>query len=66
MNKKKIKIKVFIQVNIGDEHQKNGIKIDELEKFYNECSKNIGLSIIGLMCLPPQFEDTEKYLKKNG
>ena len=52
---KKIKknIKIFIQINIGDENQKSGIKIDELPNFYNSCIKDYKLDVIGLMCLPP-------------
>ena len=57
-------IKIFIQVNIGNEQQKNGIDIDDLENFYNECTKNMNLDIIGLMCLPPQFDEPQKYFKK--
>lgn len=62
--KKNKKIKIFIQVNIGNEQQKNGIDIDKLDNFYNECSKNLGLDIIGLMCLPPQLDDPLKFFKK--
>ena len=46
-------IKVFIQVNLGDESQKSGISISELDRFYNFCTKDLSLNIIGLMCLPP-------------
>ena len=62
--KKNKKLKIFIQVNIGNEHQKNGINIDQLENFYNECSKNMGLDIVGLMCLPPQSEKPIKFFEK--
>ena len=62
--KKNKKIKIFIQVNIGNEQQKNGIDIDDLENFYNECTKNMNLDIVGLMCLPPQFDEPQKYFKK--
>ena len=62
--KKNKKIKIFIQVNIGNEQQKNGINIDDLENFYNECTKNMNLDIVGLMCLPPQFDEPQKYFKK--
>ena len=47
-------MKIFIQVNIGKEKQKNGVDIENLENFYKECSSNLGLNIIGLMCLPPK------------
>ena len=62
--KKNKKLKIFIQVNIGNEKQKNGINIDQLKKFYNECSKNMGLDIVGLMCLPPQLEKPIKFFEK--
>ena len=62
--KKNKKLKIFIQINIGNEHQKNGINIDQLENFYNECSKNMGLDVVGLMCLPPQTEKPIKFFEK--
>ena len=52
--KKKKKLKIFIQVNIGDEDQKNGINIKSLNEFYLKCINDYNLNIIGLMCLPPQ------------
>ncbi len=61
--KQKIKPKIFIQVNIGNEIQKNGIKMENLESFYNECNKNLGLDIIGFMCLPPLDKKPSKYFK---
>ena len=61
--KKKFKPKIFIQVNIGDEDQKNGIALNELDIFYKSV-KNFDLDIIGLMCIPPFVDDTEVYFKK--
>ena len=55
------KIKIFIQVNIGNETQKNGIDIENLEKFYKECVNNLELDIIGLMCLPPNDNNSSKH-----
>ena len=52
-----LKIKMFIQVNIGDEDQKSGIKKNELSDFYNYC-KNLELDILGLMCIPPFNKDS--------
>ncbi len=46
------KPKIFIQINIGNEDQKSGVKKEDLKDFYNEC-KNLELNIIGTMCLPP-------------
>ena len=57
------KIKLFIQVNIGDEDQKSGILKHELPDFYNYC-KSIDLNILGLMCIPPFSEDSSKYFKE--
>ena len=57
------KIKVFLQVNIGDENQKSGInknQIDQLVSF----SKEIGLNVIGLMCIPPINVDPEGHFKE--
>ena len=61
--KKKFKPKIFIQVNIGDEDQKNGIALNELDNFY-ERVKEFELNIIGLMCIPPFVDDTEVYFEK--
>tara|TARA_A100001234_G_C12598324_1_gene373772 strand:+ start:37 stop:699 length:663 start_codon:yes stop_codon:yes gene_type:complete len=53
-------LKVFIQINIGDENQKSGCKLNEVEKLVLEC-KRINLNVIGLMCLPPLNEPVSKY-----
>ena len=55
------KVKVFIQVNIGEENQKSGISLKNLNNFYNYCSKDLSINIIGLMCLPPINTDPTKY-----
>ena len=55
-----VKPKIFIQINIGNESQKSGIKVNELKEFYEFCL-NLGLDIIGTMCLPPINDDPEKY-----
>jgi len=62
--KKKFKPKIFIQVNIGKEDQKNGIDIENLETFYSNCRKNFDLNIIGLMCLPPKNVPDDKYFSE--
>ena len=62
--KKNFKPKIFIQVNIGKEEQKNGIELENLDEFYNECKKNFDLNIIGLMCLPPNEENPNKYFSE--
>ena len=63
------KVKLFIQVNIGEETQKSGISIKDLQNFYDYCTKELSLNIIGLMCLPPADLDSKNYftmLKKNS
>ena len=63
------KIKLFIQINIGDENQKSGIMLNDLTNFYKYCINDLSLNIIGLMCLPPINADSGKYfriLKKNS
>ena len=57
------KIKIFIQVNIGDESQKAGINKGELENLVNFCLK-LNLDLIGLMCIPPINSDSEKYFEE--
>ena len=62
--KKNKKIKIFIQVNLGEEEQKNGISLKNLENFYKECKINLNLDIIGLMCLPPKEGEPEKFFEQ--
>ena len=61
--KQNIKPKIFIQINIGDESQKGGIRVNELEDFYNYCME-LDLEIIGTMCLPPISNEPEKYFSR--
>ena len=55
--------KIFIQVNIGNEDQKSGIKQEQLIDFYKFC-KNLNLDIVGTMCIPPNNENTENYFSE--
>ena len=57
-------LKIFIQINIGDEEQKIGIEIEQLKSFYNKCTMDLGLDIVGLMCLPPKEEQSSNYFLK--
>ena len=59
-NKINKKIKIFLQVNIGDENQKSGINKTEINQLVSYC-KEIGLDLIGLMCIPPANIDPEGY-----
>ena len=54
------RLKLFIQVNIGNEDQKSGINREKLAEFYKFCI-NLNLDIIGTMCIPPNNENTENY-----
>jgi pyridoxal phosphate enzyme (YggS family) len=56
-------LKLFIQVNIGDEQQKSGIKVDQVKDLIT-FSKKLNLNIIGLMCIPPVNEEPDKYFKE--
>ncbi len=56
-------IKIFIQVNIGQENQKSGVEIDNLESLFLYC-KSINLDVIGLMCIPPVGVDSKEYFEK--
>ena len=53
-------LKIFLQVNIGEESQKSGVLLNEVNQLAAEC-KNINLDVIGLMCLPPISGDVSKY-----
>jgi len=57
------KIKIFLQVNIGDENQKSGINKNDVSQLASYCKK-IDLEIIGLMCIPPANNDPENYFKE--
>ena len=57
------KIKYFIQVNIANEQQKNGISITETNQFIKYCIQDLKLNIIGLMCIPPIAGDPSQYFK---
>jgi PLP dependent protein len=57
------KIKIFLQVNIGNEEQKSGIKKDYLNDFFYYC-KNLKLNVVGLMCIPPADSKSEIFFKE--
>ena len=63
-NKNKKKLKIFIQVNVGNETQKSGIRFEDLKEFYKICVEDFKLDIIGLMCLPPIGNEPTIYFKK--
>ena len=62
-NKINKKIKVFLQINIGHENQKSGINKTEINQLVTYC-KEIGLDLIGLMCIPPVNIDPNNYFEE--
>ena len=57
------KMKLFIQVNIAEESHKSGILLNDLNSFYNYCTKELSLNVIGLMCLPPINSNSNEYFR---
>ena len=57
------KIKIFIQVNIGDEEQKSGVNKSSVHELYSYC-KAIDLNVIGLMCIPPLDKSSDIFFKE--
>ena len=58
------KVKLFIQVNLAEESRKSGIMFNDLNNFYNYCTKDLSLNVIGLMCMPPAHCNSEEYFNK--
>jgi hypothetical protein len=56
-------IKIFIQINIGNEAQKSGINNNEVVEFYKSCNK-LELDVVGTMCLPPDDDQSDNYFSK--
>ena len=61
---KKKSLGYFIQVNLGSEEQKGGLEINDLKNFNDYCSKELSLSVLGLMAIPPNDKNPEKHFKK--
>ena len=62
-------VKLFIQINLAAEREKSGLAINNLNSFYKYCVNKLSLNIVGLMCLTPIHDNTDKYfklLKKNS
>ena len=57
------KIKIFLQVNIGNENQKSGVNINDVSQLVSYC-KEIDLDLVGLMCIPPANMDSEDYFEE--
>lgn len=63
IHKNEKKIKIFIQINLGNEEQKSGINPSDLVSFYEYCL-SLKLDIIGTMCIPPEDQDSKPYFKE--
>ena len=61
--KQKKELKIFIQVNIGDEQQKSGVDKSSVSNLYSYC-KTLNLNVVGLMCIPPFEKPPEKFFKE--
>ena len=59
----KKKIKIFIQVNVGNESQKSGINSNNISNFLNYC-ENLDLDVVGLMCIPPESSDSKVFFEQ--
>ena len=57
-------LKLFIQVNIGNENQKSGIDQNEIKNFLEVCRNELKLNVIGLMCIPPNDEKSKNYFSE--
>ena len=57
-------LKIFIQVNLGNEEQKSGVDKKNLKEFYKTCIEDFKLNIIGLMCIPPNEVEVKLYFKE--
>ena len=57
------KVKLFIQINIGNEEQKSGVSKIDLVDLFNYC-KDLNLEVVGLMCIPPVDKDSNQYFKE--
>ena len=57
-------IKVLIQVNVGNEKQKNGIDSLDVKNFLKVCKDDLKLNVIGIMCIPPNDKKTNEYFSK--
>ncbi len=58
------RLSYFIQINLGSEEQKGGVKINDLKPFNEYCIKELNLSVLGLMAIPPNDNDTENHFKR--
>ena len=62
--KKNKNLKIFIQLNIGNESHKTGTSPEKLGEFYKICTQDLNLNIVGLMCLPPNNQNSGLYFSE--
>ena len=58
------RLKCFVQVNTGDEPQKSGVSVQDADAFITQCTEELHLPIVGLMCIPPKHEDPSTHFQK--
>ena len=63
-NKLNKSLKLFIQINLGNEDQKNGVETENFPDLYSICKNDLKLDIIGIMCIPPANEDSSVFFEK--
>tara|TARA_Y100000768_G_C23807658_1_gene600267 strand:- start:199 stop:846 length:648 start_codon:yes stop_codon:yes gene_type:complete len=63
-NEKGKNLNYFIQINLGSEEQKGGVEINNLKSFHDHCVKKLNLTVLGLMAIPPNDKNPEKYFKR--
>jgi len=51
------RLKLFVEVNTGEEPQKAGVLPREAAAFVRQCRDDLGLDVSGLMCIPPLDEE---------
>ena len=61
LHQSKKKVELFVQVNVGEESQKAGVLPRNIDEFIKLCSEDYGLSISGLMCMPPFNRNPEEF-----
>ena len=63
-NKLNKSLKLFIQINLGNEDQKNGVETENFPDLYSICKNDLKLDIVGIMCIPPANEDSSVFFEK--
>ena len=53
ISKKGVSPECFVQINTGEENQKGGVLPADADNFIQECIRDFGLLVVGLMCIPP-------------